>query len=223
MKQHTFLPEYETVGSVWPTATIEELAEYNSVYAASPEFAVRNSGPIVKRILDKIPEWWWQECRDRGLLPNIDVRVHRLYKGSYPAFPGWHCDAELRETYFGQPDLDRTPISKTVTCTVSTLPGGLSNTEFLAEPITVSINVGESDEMLWGQVHRQVGDRQTWRMPDGAIVSFSHHALHRAMPAISRGWRLFFRMSMWHKPYLGVEGKISRQEQIYRLVEGSGW
>lgn len=54
-------------------------------------------------------------------------------------------------------------------------------------------------------------------------MCFDSWTLHRAMPTKIRGWRLFFRMAMWHKPNLGEDGMISKQEQVYKLVEGSGW
>lgn len=223
-----FDPERETVGNVPPRATIDELSECAGVYAASPAFAVEHSGPLVARILKGVPASYFEECCERGLLPNIDVRIHRLYPGIFPAFPGWHCDGEFRESYFSQPDLERTPVSKTIVCTISSHDDGVSRTEFLDEPFTATV-VGGDDQSLWRQVHEQVeatrraSPMRTWTMPDGYLTLFSNNTLHRAMPTMRRGWRLFFRMSMWHRPYLAVEGKVSRQEQVYQVLESLGW
>lgn len=221
-----FVPEIEILGRLpQPIASIEELEATPSMYSASPAFALKHGGRLVEKILSAIPADYYEECSDRELLPNIDVRVHRLYKGIFPAFPGWHCDGEFRETYFSQPDLDRTPVSKTVVCTISSHEDGVSNTEFLVEPFTASIVDGD-EQNVWRQVHDQVSANmplRTMSARDGDLIQFSNRTLHRARPAERRGWRLFFRMSMWHKPYLGLEGKLAKQEQVYQVVEGLGW
>lgn len=223
-RKFRFHPDYKTIGSVCGHTSIEELSKVVSVYAASPEFAIQHCGPLVENILARVPQFWYDECRRRKLLPNVDVRVHRLYRGIYPAFPGWHCDAEFRESYFGQPELDRTPVSKTIVCTVSSHPEGISNTRFLNEELVVSVEESE-EQALWRQVHEKVESkaRSTWDAPDGCLINFSNRTLHKAMPTVRRGWRLFFRMSMWHKPYLEAEGKISKQEQVYQVLESQGW
>lgn len=226
---YSFKSDIHIIGAMPGTASIEELSEINSVYAASPEFAIKHCGRLVENILNKVPKSYYDECQKRNLLPNIDVRVHRLYPGVYPAFPGWHCDAEYRETYFSQPDLERTPVSKTVVCTISSHADGVSNTEFLLDDFITDIESVETEQTIWKQVHDRVEKhlpnekRKTWIMQDGLLTEFGNRTLHRARPAKVRGWRLFFRMSMWHKPYLGAEGKVSRQEQVYIVDEGQGW
>lgn len=54
-------------------------------------------------------------------------------------------------------------------------------------------------------------------------MCFDSWTLHRCMPAKIRGWRLFFRMAMWHKPNLGDGGMITKQEQVYKLAEAGNW
>ena len=76
------------------------------------------------------------------------------------------------------------------------------------------------DTSLWTEVHRYVeglGDYKKFSdMRDGDIVMFDARALHKAMPVKRSGKRLFFRMSLFHRPGLG-EGQISKQEQLYLL------
>ena len=225
MHTQEFTPDITTVGSFTSLASISDLAEEQGVYSASPEFVKSNCGPIANSILDQIPDSFYTEADEAGLFVNIDVRVHRLYKGDYPAYPGWHCDGEYRETYKSQPDLSRVVPHKHLVGTVSTEPDGVSLTQFVSEPVTVTIGDVSEIDTLWGQVHNQIEqlDPATVWTADGDLTQFGSFTLHRATPAVTRGWRLFFRASMWHKPYLGDGGMISRQEQIYQILEGKGW
>lgn len=168
----------------------------------------------------------------------------------YPAIPGWHADGEYRETYFSQPDLTRVPVSYHVIATISTEASGVSNTQFLDQAIEMEIDVEEldatsddpvlgrfrppsdmnknsdianADIALWSNVHRYVESLpsyQTTMMPDGEIHIFDARSLHKATPVIHQGERVFFRMSMWHKPNFG-EGQLSKQEQLYLLPNSS--
>lgn len=226
-KSYSFRPSFDIVSLVGPTATIEQMADEVGVYGATPAFIRKHCGPIANSILDAVPGSYFDEAAKLGLFPNADIRIHRLYPGDYPAYPGWHCDGEFRETYFSQPDLDRIPVHKHLVCTVSTADCGVSNTQFLNSPFTFNLEREPDQEItLWGMVHRAVEDSRTrmvYDTRDGELVQFDSLTLHRAMPAKVRGWRMFFRMSMWHKPNLGEGGKITKQEQVYKLCEGSGW
>lgn len=118
--------------------------------------------------------------------------------------------------------------------TVSSHEAGVSNTQFLAVPFAVEIaSPPTAENTLWGIVHRSLeSSRAIAPLPvvdtrDGELMEFDSWTLHRAMPVRIRGWRLFFRVSMWHRRGLGEggEGCVSRQEQVYKLVEseGDGW
>ncbi len=221
-----FAPNFTTAASFRGLRTIDELEAERGVYSATPQFVRAHCGPIAHEILALVPGWYFDEAASLGLFPNIDVRIHRLYPGDVPAYPGWHCDGEYRETYFAQPDLDKIKVSRHLTATVSSFPEGVSNTQFLDQPFSATIEDTTSERTLWGQVHEQVECVQSRRLHDtrdGELVLFDARTIHRAMPAKVRGWRLFFRMSMWHRPNLGDGGKITRQEQVYKLAEGGGW
>lgn len=216
----TFVPEVIELGGIPGTATIAELDAETSVYAASPKFVRTNCGPIANKILDAVPQSYYDRM-PQGMMPNIDVRVHRLNTGEFPAVPGWHCDGQLRETYFSAPDVDRVPIRDTVLATVST--GAVSNFEYATEPF--ACNVPQDDGYgLWAHVNAEIesNNMQKCSSCDGTLYQISVNTLQRCMPARNRGWRLFFRMSMWHNDYLGDEGKISKQQQVY-LTSIKGW
>lgn len=222
----TFKPNFSLARSLPGVYSIADLEKETGVYSATPEFVRKHCGDIARSFLSAVPDDYYAEADRLKLWPNVDVRIHRLYPGDYPAYPGWHCDGEFRETYFSQPDMDRTPVSRHLIATASTCVEGVSNTQFLAEPFEVALTPPSQEITLWGQVHRALEQKQTKNVfdtRDGQLMSFDSWTLHRAMPTKVRGWRLFFRMAMWHKPNLGAGGMISRQEQVYKMAEGSGW
>lgn len=226
MTLYTFAPNFESIARVQACHSIADLEGERGVYSATPAFVRRHCGPIANDILAAVPDSYYAEAESLGLQPNVDVRVHRLYPGDFPAYPGWHCDGEFRETYFSQPDLSRIKVSRHITCAVSSHADGVCSPQFLAEPFECRIGDVDQEHTLWGQVDRLVQGRQqrtTYDTQDGELVLFDSWSLHRAMPARIRGWRLFFRMAMWHRPNLGAGGMLTKQEQVYRLAEGSGW
>lgn len=232
--QHHFEPRIEPVGHVNGAATIEALSNETSVYAASPAFVRQHCGPIANTILDAVDDAWFARCEHHDMLPNIDVRVHRLNIGEYPAVPGWHCDGVLRETFHGQPDINRIRIRDTIIATVASDPNGVSTTEWVDEPVTLTLpgftdatGSGDTGYRLWRGAHQQLEqlDPQPRRqhLQPGKIICMGERTLHRATPATTRGWRLFFRMSMWHNPYLDEHGKVARQQHVYVVNEAAGW
>lgn len=224
---YSFRPNFNIVAKIDPpTYAIADFDAEIGVFSATPEFVRAHAGPLANRILDHVPEWYYDRAKDLGLYPNVDVRIHRLYPGDFPAYPGWHCDGEYRETYFSQPDLDKIPVSGHLICTLSSHADGVSNTRFLKDEFTCAIKPQKSEVTLWGQVDealRMSGEHNYYDTKDGELLFFDSRSLHEATATKNRGWRLFFRMSMWHRPNLGDGGRISKQEHIYKLVQGSGW
>ena len=218
------MPNYGVVAQATPTA--EDFIGEKSMYSATPDFAREHGGPITRELLDQIPDWYYEAAKNLNMYPNIDVRVHDLNLEGipaghdlYPAVPGVHADGEFRETYFSQPDLSRIPVSFHIVSTVSTNREGISNTRFINTPIQMNVDEELSDSKLWAAVHRFVEGLESYEftdMNDGGLVMFDARTLHKAMPAKKSGTRLFFRMSMWHKPNLG-DGQLSKQEQLYLL------
>lgn len=224
-----FSPNFHICNTVQPTFPISDLEKEQGVYSATPAFVLQNCGDISRMLLSSIPAWYYDKAEELKLYPNCDIRIHRLYPGDFPAYPGWHCDGDYRETYFSQPDLNRIKVSYHVTATVSSHERGVSSTQFLNEPFSCTVDETASDVAIWGQIDRDLAQRaqrphlNLWDSRDGQLVLFDGKTLHRCRPAEVRGWRLFFRMSMWHRPNLGAGGMITKQEQVYKLAEGTGW
>lgn len=224
MTKTRFEPTVDILAQFPGIATIEELDAETSVFAASPNFVRKNCGPIANRILDAVPDEYLERCHALAMLPNIDIRVHRLNVGESPAVPGWHCDGALRETYFSSPDIERIKVRDTVLATVSTDPSGVSNFDIVTEPFDMEVKGDKNDFGVWKQVHDYVEHQKVpyEKSQDGRLYQISVQTVHRCCPALVRGWRLFFRMSMWHNDYLGDQGKIARQQQVYIKSE-FGW
>lgn len=110
-KTYHFVPNFQVLRRVPGKYTIAEMEKEVGMYSATPEFVRKHGGAIANRFLDQVPTEYFAALDRAKLWPNLDIRIHRLYPGDYPAYPGWHCDGELRETYFGQPNLDLTPAS----------------------------------------------------------------------------------------------------------------
>ncbi len=135
-----FTPHVRTVWRIPGQATIGELANEVGMYSATPVFVLEHGGPITKEILACVPPSFFEEAEHLSLFPNIIVRIHRLYLGDYPAFPGWHCDGEYRKDYFAQPELDKVPPHSHITATISTHAEGVSRTQFLMTPCAALID-----------------------------------------------------------------------------------
>lgn len=224
--RYRFIPEIEQVEEFTPIASISDLAEEVGMYSASPDFVREHGGKLTQSMMDKIPSDFYDECESLGLFPNIDVRVHRLYPGDFPAVPGWHTDGEFRKDYHSQPDLNKFTEHSHIIGSISTDDDGVSLTDVVNEEFEAEIENPNEDHTLWQQVHDQIEAHKpsTLYIPDGQLTKIGAMTLHRASPARTRGWRLFLRLSMWHKPYISDEGgSIARQEYVYRLSESKGW
>lgn len=209
-------PQYISFDNViqptWDVITIEEEPMF---YSASIEFARKHGGELTKLILDRISPAI--KCPPH-LYPVIDTRSHMLMKGMYPAIPGWHCDGVMRNS-IGQPDFDEIdPAALNYTITVSSEEGGVSNTEFISEPVEFSYE----PERVWGSMNDYLEknyDLSIFRVPDGTMVNFNQEAIHRATSATKNGWRWFFRLSLYHS---APRNRIRNQVQVY-TNSSLGW
>ena len=221
----SFRPDYTFLdGGAMPARQFGdfEIAEERAVHSASLSCAINNTGPLTRYMLDCLPRLNDLETRARasGMHVVIDSRVSMLMPGMYPAIPGWHCDGVPRPDKHAQPDFRLlNPAAINYIASISTDANGVSNTEFVADHIACDIS---PDEPVWRQVHRAVEDikPRTDFMPDGVWTSFGPYAIHRATPAKVRGWRIWVRVSLYHKPPHNIR---ARHSQVYLLSEENGW
>lgn len=99
-----------------------DLNEQKSFKFVTLEYARKNSGTYVNRILDLMP------IRNDRRYVLVDVKVHALKAGDYPALTHWHIDATSNPYAKGQEEHNHLFVSGEYCCT-----------EFLKNRIDVDI------------------------------------------------------------------------------------
>jgi hypothetical protein len=219
-----FTPSFSVVATFDATYDRADFAGERSMYACSPDYVRTHGGDIARLAIDSIPDRYLSGADARGMYPNVDIRVHHLDTGDFPASPGWHCDSPLRELHFGQRSGARVPVEQSLIATASTNPHGVSNTQFLTRPYSMNLTPTGEEFTLWQHVDRHIGEPTPdalFNSRDGQLIQFDTHTLHRAMPATRTGIRLFIRVSLWaindkH------QGNLAKFEQVYRRTPNAG-
>jgi hypothetical protein len=198
-------------------ASTETLLAEQGMFAADERFARKHGGPVTNRVLDAVPDWYREEAASAGLQLNIDVRVHELRKDWFPAAPGWHCDAAVRETAFDD-SAEKRVVDKNLVATVSSEEAGVSNTVFLSRSVTLDDvtyeeSVANNSELL-NQALAEVEQQDEVISSDGSIILFDPYTPHRVQAAQRDGTRLFVRISLWVPPTNHQPG-LTRSEQVF--------
>jgi hypothetical protein len=225
MKQMvTFEPFISKVGDIKPTHTIGEIDKEVGIYSATPERVYKDGGPIARSFIEEIPNEFFTRAKKLNLHIICDIRIHRLNVGEWASVPGWHCDGDVRKSYGAQPELER-PQGAHIICCVSSHPEGVSNFEFVTEPVTCELDTEHPTMGVYAQLHNYVEANDIQRIPshDGMLYWMNSETIHRPRQAKVRGWRMFMRASMYHQGCLEGDGKFSKQEQVYILSEANGW
>lgn len=221
-----FKPKFELLSTIQPTHTISDIDQETSVYSASPKYLREHGGPISHAFLDAVPQAFYDKAKALSFNVIVDVRIHRLNRGEFPAVPGWHVDGDIRKDYFSQPDISKQDVlGDHIICAVSSHEDGVSNFEIIPDPLQCDLDMDDPDRTVYAQLHEHIEAHSIPRITtrDGQMYFMNSQTIHRATPARVRGWRIFFRMSMYHQGYLSGEGKIAKQQQVYILSEGNGW
>lgn len=217
-------PELSTKTAAFPPITLTMLAEEPSLFSCSEAGVKIQGGPLANLALQHIQGAYVKDiynAKQAGLSAIIDVRVQRLMPGMYPSIPGWHCDAVPRQTTNGQPNFQAiNPAAFHVGLTLSNEAMGVSNTEYVTDVIKPKLY---HQDNVYRQLHEEV-ERiapATRRINDGVFVKFTPKTIHRATETHRRGWRMFLRFSMYHKP--PIENGVPGQQQVYLISEKNGW
>jgi hypothetical protein len=219
-RMHTFVPSLVRVGAVEAVVPMEAIIAEPMLWSATWAFAREHGGPLTQGVLDVL-----EAERDRidavcagGRHAVIDTESQDLMAGQYPSIPGWHCDA-ITVPRPGEDGDHQRRVRETIvySCSVSSQPGGVSQTLFAAEPLTLEVDL----DHVWPSVHRGAEDRLLRRekMRDGEVVRFDGATLHRSAACHRSGWRYWFRLTLYHKPPQNV---IKRRVQVYTPVESRG-
>lgn len=212
-----FIPVRASVSSFPGLANSDELLSQQGMYAADFTFAYNNSIPVVQEMLESIPQWYHNMASEQGKELNVDIRVHELKVGDYPASPGWHVDASQRETAF-QNNADLTDVEASLVGTISTHPEGVSNTIFVQNVIHIDekyeVLTKDNNKLLQQELIGK--DMDIVRTVDGVWTLFDPYTIHNVEKSRNNGVRLFTRVSIWNKPEGHVPG-LTKTEQVYRL------
>lgn len=204
---------------------------FNATGAFLDGLGMRSEWPIARAFLRTLEpiiggESTWAESNW-----SLDTRSHMLMRGWFPAIPGWHHDdVDRSERSGGQPDYDDVwynPTRQMYVCVIDAIdaPTG-SLTEFIGDGEVVSVPWPVPDEApvyrYWdAHIEREVEAPRTV-LKSGIIYRFDQTSFHRAMPAVSNGWRWFARLT--ENPGPRPTGpKIRRQSQVYLPTTNLGW
>lgn len=209
-------PNFSVVGRFQGYASRDELLSQQGMFAADYDFALRHSDDLARSMLESIPDWYHDESVRQGKELNIDIRVHSLLEGQYPATPGWHVDAAVRETSFDDAAV-KEPVSHSLVGTISDSKFGVSNTVFCEDSLsfddTYENLVTRNCKKLQEGMPRGV---EEWVSSDGVWTLFDPCTVHRVAAANVDGTRLFARVSLWSPPVGHVPG-LTKVEQVYEL------
>lgn len=211
-----FEPDYSVLAQVKGTHPRSLLLKQQGMFGADLNFARFHASPVLDIILDAIPESYHSEAFDNGMELNIDVRVHDLVRGDYPATPGWHCDAPQRETEFSNKG-ETVPVAQSLVLNVSSNPLGVSNTIFATKPVELDNDL--MDQSTWKAMNQLLGDDHpdSEISRDGDFIVFSSYTPHSIQPSQHDGVRMFVRISQWVKPE-GFAPGLAKCEQVYRVI-----
>lgn len=193
--KHCFLPAYHKVGTVHPSYALDELRDEIELTRVPLSLAQETSGPVVQRMLNMIPDGFLTEAKVRSLPLTVDVRLHYLDAGEILSYRGWHADGEHYDDV--QPNLKHAGDRLHLFCSVSTRPDGVTHTQMMTTPLTLTVNPAN----VWEEVNRDIAalpasKYQTLTIHDGSMYQLDGNTLHRILPAHNSGSWLFFRVRM---------------------------
>ncbi len=217
-----FSPFIKTIGKM-KQVTTNDIRYEPMLFSCDLENARKLGGKITNDFIDQIQlsELYQNALLLENLNIVIDTRVTMTMPGMYPSIPGWHCDDFNRSIKYGQPDLENRDKRITHFMTiVSDSNDGVSCTEFITEPCTVSLN----KNAVWNSLDKNLESEKfkhlkRKKLVQGDIINFNQDSIHRASKTTSNGWRWFGRLSFtYRKP----ANEIRTQVQVYASAE-NGW
>lgn len=210
------------------SSLIADIKAEPMLFRASPDFAFVHGDLLTMDFIHAAEKLW-------GNLDGciVDSRHHMLMPGMVPCIPGWHTDDAPRKADYcaAQPNIF-TPEYETehLLCVVDAGTGSL--TEFLRGPVYLNQEVIENKHREEGLTFYKTVDTlielglaghgcERVRPASGDVVEFNVHSWHRGIPAKSRGFRFFIRITRnsRHK----VENELRSNAQVYITDTSYGW
>ncbi len=206
--RHKFIPTFHVIDSVAAPLRGMDLSQEVMFYQSSMDFVQEYGGPIAREFIRKLPF---------SPLDNVlvDLRVHHLNIGHYPAIPGYHLDWLPRTNKGADPVVSSIPSYDHVVLII----GETSLTEFVSEPIVLLL----PERRAFEYANDTIKDSgiATEHVTSGTMVQFTSRDWHRPTPAEGPEWRLLIRASrIAHKSPVN---DIRTQAQVYIPVQEASW
>ena len=183
-------------------------------FNSSIEFVYENCGNITRSFIDALPLYW----DHKDLV--FDSRVHMLMPGWYPAIPGWHHDDIPRSGKMNQPNYEDIPyLSEHI---IGIVGDNISNTELLIEPIQLPDVTGKMIYKEWDAIINSK-KRKTDNIQSNRLTQIDCFTFHRALPAISNGFRWFGRVSRNTDRINKITNEIRINANVYMPCINQGW
>lgn len=187
--------------------------------------AVKEAGPLTKRVLEAMEP---HLKRDKKFI-YVDSKIQFFKRGDLPVDSSlWHIDGSIairdeRALSFGYTLLHDMKTRMTNGLEPNRYLAYQSSehcrTEFLTEPVTIPLpecipNFDILDARVKDSPFNHVSQ------PAGTIVAFDGISLHRAIPAIADGWRLWIRVVETDKEVKLNSSIINCYGTVFRQSEG---
>lgn len=217
MESVTFSPNIKTVAFLSEYSMLD-IRDEPMLFSCDLKHCHKLGGKITKEFLALVSrhsDFFHDVPSDLNIV--FDCRTTLTMPGMYPSIPGWHCDDFNRGEKYGQPRLaDRDKRIRHTTAIVGE-GNGISKTEFITQPVTISVNPAEVWHSLDKAINKlpQLARRS---LKNREIITFSQDSIHRAAECTEAGWRWFGRLSLtYRKPW----NELRTQTQVY--VGKNGW
>lgn len=171
-----------------------EIRSETTFFRAELGFVRAWAGPITKAFVAALPDEWL----DSRLV--FDSWKHHLKPGQSARLPSaWHLDDVARTRADGQPEHRNPPYRPQHR---AVLVGDVARPLFLHGQVELEDlpEGGGSVYAAWGrEIDRLLQDRRSGlraiHLTPGRVIEYGWGAFHKAMPAVSAGWRIFIRVA----------------------------
>lgn len=207
------------------TISDDEIRATHGLHCADVDDVVRYGGDVSRYALSCCPI-----KHDRAYVV-VDVKVHMLMRGMWPAIPGWHTDGVPR-SHDGSPmgdlppDLSRQEGLRSPRYHLVVFGGANSQTRFVRDrDVVLDLPAGVD---LYAAMTRQVSTREDltfYDCPVDQVATWDWWEIHSATEARANGWRYLMRVTETDHlaPKKDLRDVIRTQQMAYMTSPEFGW
>lgn len=209
--------------------TDELVKNTSGLWNASAEDALRYGGDLTRAALGAM------DLRNDRRYVVVDVKVHMLKPGMWPAIPGWHTDGVPRGGSMspanGLPNIWKQEGVATPPRYHLLVTGTGCLTQFIRESsLMVRVPTAPTAD-LYASVTREVnamigeGRATPYAVPSCTVAEWDWWDLHRGVAATASEWRYLIRVTEtdYLPPQTDLRAVLRTQSQVYVPSEAFGW